>query len=117
MREDLLGHDGSNAITDFAAAPQGQLTFAASVSDDGSGGSCTDAPGTPLTGATAVAVSPKGGSVYVSAARANDIVHFFRQGIPSETTTPSLTQLALLPGKFPAAAAGSAANGTKVSFS
>ncbi len=106
--------EGASTLTVFADAPQGQLTFAGCVSDAGSGGSCTDAPGTPLTGASAVAVSPNGGSVYATADRASDIVHFFRQGVT--VATPSLTHLAISPVKFRAAAQGSSANGTKVSF-
>ena len=48
----------------------GNLTFTSCVSDNGSGGACTDAPGAgfPLSGARAVDVSPDGGSVYVVSA-------------------------------------------------
>jgi hypothetical protein len=37
------------------------------VSDDGSGGLCADAPGTPLNAAGSVSVGPDGGSVYTAA--------------------------------------------------
>ena len=67
----------ANTITHFFVAPQGQLTYDGCISDTGSGGLCADAPGTPLTGAYAVAVSPDGKSVYVVSAFANTITHFF----------------------------------------
>jgi sugar lactone lactonase YvrE len=65
----------SSSITHFFAAAGGQLTYDGCISNDGSGGSCVDAPGSPLTGANAVAVSPDGKSVYVTAPGV--ITHFF----------------------------------------
>ncbi len=68
---------GSGTITHFFAAPGGQISYDGCVSSDGSGGSCADAPGSPLTAAEAVAVSPGGGSVYVASAGSGTITHFF----------------------------------------
>ncbi len=64
-------------VVHFFAAPAGQLTYDGCVSNDGSGGACADAPGTPLTGADAVAVSPDGKSVYVTSASSGTVTHFF----------------------------------------
>jgi len=62
----------------FANPAQGQLTWDGCVSNDGSGGTCADVPGTgaPLDGAAAVAVSPDGRSVYVASATASSISFF-----------------------------------------
>ena len=52
----------------FADPTGGQLSWDGCVSDDGSGGTCADVPGTgaPLAGARGVAVSPDGRSLYVA---------------------------------------------------
>jgi DNA-binding beta-propeller fold protein YncE len=55
---------GANDVTVLDRNSKGQLSYAGCVSDDGSGGLCADAPGTPLTGAVTVAVSPDGKSLY-----------------------------------------------------
>jgi DNA-binding beta-propeller fold protein YncE len=68
---------GSGTITHFFAAANGQISYDGCVSNDGSGGACADAPGSPLTAAEAVAVSPGGGSVYVASAGSGTITHFF----------------------------------------
>jgi DNA-binding beta-propeller fold protein YncE len=62
----------------FASPAQGQLSWDGCVSDDGSGGTCGDVPGTgaPLAGASGVAVSPDGQSLYVASAVANSISYF-----------------------------------------
>ena len=54
----------------FANPTQGQISWDGCVSDDGSGGTCADVPGsgTPLAGANVVAVSPDGASVYTVSA-------------------------------------------------
>jgi DNA-binding beta-propeller fold protein YncE len=77
---------GPGTVSHLFAAPHGQLTWDGCVSDDGSGGSCADVPGstTPLAGASEVAVSPDGSSAYVSAVSSGAIVAF---------TTPSTGQL------------------------
>jgi DNA-binding beta-propeller fold protein YncE len=64
-------------IVHLFAAAGGQLTYDGCVSNDGSGGLCADAPGTPLSGAESVAVSPDGRSVYVASATSGTITHFF----------------------------------------
>src|ERR1019366_5361630 len=64
-------------VTHFFAAPGGQISYDGCVSNDGSGGLCADAPGTPLSGAESVAVSPDGRSVYVASATSGTITHFF----------------------------------------
>ena len=66
----------SNTVTHFFAAPQGQLSYDGCVSDNGSGGLCADAPGSPLNAPTAVAVSPDGRSVYTTSGNGNAVVHF-----------------------------------------
>src|ERR1019366_4674968 len=68
---------GADTITHFFAAPQGQITYDGCVSDDGSGGLCVDAPGTPLTDPNGVAVSPDGKSVYAASFAAGTVTHFF----------------------------------------
>ena len=64
-------------IVHLFAAAGGQLTYDGCVSNDGSGGLCADAPGTPLSGADSVAVSPNGRSVYVVSASSHTLTHFF----------------------------------------
>jgi hypothetical protein len=66
------------AVSHFFVAPQGQLTWDGCVSDDGTGGSCADVPGTaaPLELADAVAVSADGKSVDV-ASSGGVVSHFF----------------------------------------
>ena len=71
-------------VEHFFAASNGDLTYDGCVSSDGSGGACADIPGTstPLTGATAVAVSPDGRSVYVASSGGlrtvdSTVSHFF----------------------------------------
>jgi DNA-binding beta-propeller fold protein YncE len=65
----------SNSVSHFFRAPQGQITWDGCLNNDGSQ-NCGDLPGTPLTAARSVAVSPNNGSVYVGAGRA--VAHFFR---------------------------------------
>jgi DNA-binding beta-propeller fold protein YncE len=67
-----------NAIAVFDRAPAGQLTYAGCVSNDGSGGACADAAGSPLSGASSVDVSPDGKSVYVTAPSTNTVAVFDR---------------------------------------
>ncbi len=70
-----------DSITHFARPPDGQLTFAGCLSDDGSGGQCVDLPpagsASPLGSASRLAISPDGDSVYVTSLPGN-ITHFFR---------------------------------------
>jgi DNA-binding beta-propeller fold protein YncE len=74
------GFDGTVAVFDRAAG--GQITYAGCVSDDGSAGLCADVPGTPLSSASAVAVSPDDGSVYATGFASNAVSHFFRRPAP-----------------------------------
>jgi DNA-binding beta-propeller fold protein YncE len=67
-----------DGVTVFERASGGQLTYAGCVSDDGSGGLCADAPGTPLEIASDVAVSRDGSSVYVTALHTHTITAFDR---------------------------------------
>ena len=66
---------GSGSILHFFTAPKGQLSYDGCLADDGSGG-CIDLPGTPLAGASSVAVAPSG-TVYATAVGANSFLHFF----------------------------------------
>src|SRR5215208_3191003 len=54
-----VAKDGT-AITVYDRAPAGQITYAGCVSNNGSGGTCADAPGTPLSVPNSAAVSPDG---------------------------------------------------------
>jgi DNA-binding beta-propeller fold protein YncE len=63
------------SVGHFFRAPQGQITWDGCLNDTGSQ-NCGDLPGTPLSGAWGLAVSPNGGSVYVGADAT--VAHFFR---------------------------------------
>jgi hypothetical protein len=56
----------ASAVAHLSAAPQGQLTYKDCVSKDGSGGTCTDLPGSVLDNAWDLAMSPEGNRIYVS---------------------------------------------------
>ncbi len=64
---DVTSSDG--VVSHLFAAPQGQISWDGCVSDDGSGGSCADIPGSgsPMAGADSVALSADGRSAYVGA--------------------------------------------------
>jgi DNA-binding beta-propeller fold protein YncE len=66
----------AGTVSHLFAAPQGQLSWDGCVSDDGSGGTCADAPSTPLRGAVAVATSPDGASVYVASNVSDSLTTF-----------------------------------------
>jgi DNA-binding beta-propeller fold protein YncE len=70
---------GSGFVTHFFTGPGGKLSYDGCVSDDGTGGHCADIPGTstPLLDPSGLAVSPNGGSVYVSSFLSNTLSHFF----------------------------------------
>ncbi|MEA2364099.1 MAG: hypothetical protein QOD71_3244 [Thermoleophilaceae bacterium] len=68
---------GLNAILHFLAAPQGQISYEGCVGNDQTQG-CNEVPASPLALPTAIAVSPNGGSVYVTGTFYSTIVHFFR---------------------------------------
>lgn len=67
----------ASAISVFDVGRQGRLTFNECLSDNGIPG-CTDPPGNSLAGASGVAVSPNGDSVYVTGNTNGTIAHFFR---------------------------------------
>jgi DNA-binding beta-propeller fold protein YncE len=52
-------------VSVFKRAAAGQLSYEGCVSDNGSGGKCTDLPGAPLDEVSPVTVSPDGKTVYV----------------------------------------------------
>ena len=62
----------------FANPAQGQLTRDGCISDDGSGGTCTDLPGNgaPLSAADGAAISPDGRSLYVVSAKSSSLSVF-----------------------------------------
>jgi len=67
---------GASSITHFYVAPGGQLTYDGCLASTGAN-NCGDLPGAPLDGASGVAVSPDGGSIYVVSNSSNTISHFF----------------------------------------
>ena len=73
-----VASSAANSISWFSASSTGALTWKGCWSDDGSGGTCTDLEGAPITGASSVAVSPDGKSVYVAAITANSVTRFDR---------------------------------------
>ena len=106
-------------VLTLAAAPGGQLTYSGCISAGGSGGHCTDAPGTSLNGVSRVAVSPNGNGVYADSFTGGVVVHFFRSGSgggtsgggtsgggTSGTAAPVLSALTIQPGAFTAGAGG-----------
>jgi DNA-binding beta-propeller fold protein YncE len=68
--------DGGVAVLNHSSS--GALEYAGCTTADGSGVKCTDGPDQPLLGATGVAVSPDGKSLYVSATTANAVSVFDR---------------------------------------
>jgi DNA-binding beta-propeller fold protein YncE len=68
----------TGAVAVLNRATNGELTYAGCVSNDGSGGACADAPGSPLAGADSVKVSSDGRSVYVASFRSGAVVAFDR---------------------------------------
>jgi DNA-binding beta-propeller fold protein YncE len=73
----VSSYDSSSVSQFRVAKPGGQLTYDGCLADDASQG-CVDLPAAPLGGAGLVAVSPDGGSVYVTGDKGNSIVHFSR---------------------------------------
>ena len=66
----------SDTVSHFGVAPGGQLAFAGCLATAGGNG-CGDVAGNPLDGASGVAVSPDGGSLYVASINSNSISHYF----------------------------------------
>ena len=63
----------------FRVRSSGLLIYDGCLNNDGTN-NCVDLPGEPLKAAEAVAVSPDGKSVYVSASGSDTVSHFFRGG-------------------------------------
>ena len=63
----------------FRTPPEGQIVYDGCLNDSGADG-CVDLPGEPLDGASGVATSADGKSVYVAAADGDSVSHFFRGG-------------------------------------
>ena len=66
-------------VSHFFTGAGGKLAYDGCVSNDGTGGRCADIPGsgTPLQDPSGLAVSPNGGSVYVSSLKSGTMSHFF----------------------------------------
>ena len=65
-------------VSQFFRAAGGQITFAGCVANTGNTLGCTPVSGTPLSGASGVAVSPDGGSLYVVSSDSHSLSHFSR---------------------------------------
>jgi 6-phosphogluconolactonase (cycloisomerase 2 family) len=104
-RSAYVGADGSNAISVFSVATQGQLAYQTCVSDAGGDG-CADAPGSPIGGPQSIALSNDGLSLYVASSVSGSVAHFTRASSGSGATAPVLSSLAVRPSAFTAAAGG-----------
>ena len=81
-----VASENGHAIAHFlATGPEGQLTWNGCLNNDGSQG-CADLPAAPLTGASDVAISPDGKSVYVLSLGSDSIAHFFVSGPQGQLT-------------------------------
>jgi DNA-binding beta-propeller fold protein YncE len=68
----------TDAVLQFdRSGPDGQIAWKGCFDDAGLQG-CIDLPGTPLTGASGIAVSPDNKSVYAASYEADSVAHFFR---------------------------------------
>ncbi len=90
---------GSKSINHLTVAAGGQLTFANCASEDGSGGTCSEIPGSAFDGPGSVAVSPTGASVYATTVSSSSLTRFGAASCP-DTTPPGLS---LKVGKKPQA--------------
>ena len=66
----------SNSVSHFAIGAGGALTFEACASDNGSGGSCGDIPGSSFGTPAVLAVSPDGGALYAAASMSDTVTRF-----------------------------------------
>lgn len=65
------------SVSTFDRAADGSLSFRGCIADDSLQG-CVELPNSPLEGTSRVAVSPDGGSVYLTAGFGNSVSHFSR---------------------------------------
>jgi DNA-binding beta-propeller fold protein YncE len=76
----------SNSIAHFfRSGPQGQIYYDGCWASRGEGG-CVDLPGQPLDGASGLAVSPDGSSVYVASWGSDSVAHFHSTGPQGQLT-------------------------------
>jgi DNA-binding beta-propeller fold protein YncE len=76
----------SNSVAQFfRSGPQGQIYFAGCWSSRGEGG-CVDVPGHPLDGATGLAVSPDGKSLYAASYGSDSVAQFRSDGPQGQLT-------------------------------
>ncbi len=68
---------GRSAVTSFSLDAAGVPSFQGCLSSSAMPG-CTDMPGTPLEGGEQVAVSPGGGSVYLTGSSSGTLIHLRR---------------------------------------
>ena len=82
--------EGDSVAHFFRGGPDGQISYDGCVANDASQG-CADIPGSgaPLDGASAVAVSPDGKSVYVASAPSDSVAHFFRSTVGGQISYDS----------------------------
>lgn len=83
-----------DSVVQFGVPATGAPSFERCYSVEGSAGRCVDVVGALLDGVTDVAVSPAGGSVYVTAVENDDVVRFVRERVPGaapdDRTSPTL---------------------------
>lgn len=66
----------NDAVTRYALQPTGGLAYQGCVSNDGSGGACTNVPGSAFDAPAAMAISPDGDSLYVASRVSSSVTHF-----------------------------------------
>ena len=71
----------------FRGGPDGQISYDGCLANDAFQ-ECADIPGAPLSGASGLAVSPDGKSVYVSSEASDSVAHFFRAVDPDPDPKP-----------------------------
>lgn len=87
-RSVYVASSASNSLSTFVRAADGGLTFAGCIASVGNAG-CVDPSLDALDGASGVAVSPDGRSVYLAAATARAVVAFSREA--DDITPPGVT--------------------------
>jgi len=66
----------SNSVSRFGIGAGGALTYGGCVSDNGSGGTCDDVPGSDFNTPEELAVSPDGTALYTSASLSDTVTRF-----------------------------------------